>query len=64
MKWINYMTFDSTVSERDKGVKVIDFQIKVASDQPEQPDTLISEMERLVIRLKERATQNLETPVV
>lgn len=44
------MTFDSDVSERDAGVKVVDFQIRTQG--PENVASLVSKLEKLVAQLK------------
>ncbi|MEI9893056.1 MAG: hypothetical protein WDN28_03865 [Chthoniobacter sp.] len=49
------VTFNTTVTERDPGVKVVDFQIKVAPEKARAIEELVPELERLVIDLKARA---------
>jgi hypothetical protein len=49
------MTFASSVSERDQGVKVLEFQIKAEPEDANQSRSLISKMEDLVADLKKRA---------
>ncbi|HEY2857258.1 MAG TPA: hypothetical protein VGJ21_02450 [Terracidiphilus sp.] len=44
------MTVNSDVSERDSGVKVVDFHIR--TDQPEKLTDLVSKLEVLVAELK------------
>ena len=46
------MNFAATVSERDKGAKVIDFQIQ--NERVEKASTFIEKLEQLVANLKEQ----------
>jgi hypothetical protein len=51
-----FMEFAASVSERDPGVKVIDFGIKIDSNQTVHGDQIIANMAKLVADLK-RASQ-------
>jgi hypothetical protein len=46
------MNFAAFISERDKGAKVIDFQIQ--NEQVEEASTFITKLEQLVADLKRR----------
>ena len=51
------VTFNSYVTERDPGVKVLDFQIKVEPGSAREIEKLVPELERMVIDLKEQAAE-------
>ena len=54
------MNFTALISERDKGVKVINFQIQ--NEQVEEASTFIAKLEKLVADLKRRGPMSDSNP--
>jgi hypothetical protein len=54
------MNFTAFISERDKGVKVIAFQIQ--NEQVEEASTFIAKLEKLVADLKRRGPMSDGNP--